>query len=407
MRKDAIVAAAGIAGGQGVVILSTPYLARLYSAHEFGVYAGVVAVATVVATVSSLRFDVAIPAVADHDVLPLFRVALVLPAIISVLIVATVNIFPPEKVAAFGVAPTLIGVVAAVALIQGSVAACQSLLVRRGLFVQGAILRVMQPLGFVVVAGLSLSSLPSAMLAGWILALMIALFLIRAQLLPFNWVAALAAAKRAWRYPVFSAPMALLDTLSLALPILFIVEVYGNQAAGNFSQVQRLVAAPLLLLGAAMSQVFFKHAGDLYRSGGGLQAIMIRVVSALASIGVILLGLVWMLGEPLMKLLLGDGWRTDSMFLVLVLAPVVVRMTVSPISSIFLICNRLGLGVAWQLGYFFVTAGLLAYSYNRLDFDSFLVVFLVGESFSYACYLLLAHVVSRARVDSTESAGST
>jgi hypothetical protein len=37
----------------------------------------------------------------------------------------------------------------------------------------------------------------------------------------------------------------------------------------------------------------------------------------------------------------------------------------------------LGLGVAWQLGYFIVTAGLLAYSYDRLDFDSFLVAFLV------------------------------
>lgn len=407
MRKDAIVAAAGIAGGQGVVILSTPYLARLYNAHEFGVYAGVVAVATVIATVSSLRFDVAIPAVADRDVLPLFRVALVLPAIISVLIVAAVGIFPSEKVAAFGVAPTLIGVVAAVAMIQGSVAACQSLLIRRGQFVHGAILRVMQPLGFVVVAGLSLSNLPSALLAGWILALMIALFLIRGQLLPFNWVAAIAAAKHAWRYPAFSAPMALLDTLSLALPVLFIVEAYGSQAAGNYSQVQRLVAAPLLLLGAATSQVFLKHAGDMYRRGEGLQTIMYRVVSALASMGVILIGLVWMLGEPLMKLLLGNGWRTDSMFLVLVLAPVVVRMAVSPISGIFFICNRLGLGVAWQMGYFVVTAGLLAYSYNRLDFDSFLVAFLVCESFSYACYLLLAHVVSRAMLGNMESVGST
>ena len=43
MRKDAIVAAAGIAGSQDWY-LSTPHLARLYSAQEFGVYAAVVAV---------------------------------------------------------------------------------------------------------------------------------------------------------------------------------------------------------------------------------------------------------------------------------------------------------------------------------------------------------------------------
>lgn len=406
MRKDAIVAAVGIAGGQGIVILATPYLARLYSAHEFGVYAGVVAIATVIATVSSLRFDVAIPAVADHDVLPLFRAALVLPAFNCFLIVGLVGIAPPELVATFGVGPALIGVIAVAAFLQGSVAACQSLLVRRGLFVHGAILRVMQPLGFVTVAAFSLSSLPSALVAGWIMSLLGALFLIRTQLLPLNIAAAVAAARRAWRYPVFSAPMALLDTLSIALPVLFIVEAYGSQAAGNYSQVQRLVAAPLLLLGAATSQVFFKHAGDMYRRGEGLQPIMYRVVAALASTGVILLGLVWMFGEPLMKLLLGEGWRTDTTFLVLVLTPVVVRMAVSPVSSIFLICNRLGLGVAWQLGYFLLTAGLLAYSYDRLDLDGFLVAFLVCESFSYSCYLLLAYIVSRVSARGRDGAGS-
>lgn len=107
-----------------------------------------------------------------------------------------------------------------------------------------------------------------------------------------------------------------------------------------------------------------------------------------------------------MKLLLGEGWRTDTTFLVLVLTPVVVRMAVSPVSSIFLICNRLGLGVAWQLGYFLLTAGLLAYSYDRLDLDGFLVAFLVCESFSYSCYLLLAYIVSRVSARGRDGAGS-
>ena len=82
MRRDLLINAAGIGVGQLVVLLATPFLARIYSPSEFGQYAVLSAAAGVIATISSLRFDVALPAVSDDHVRPLFHIALALPFVV-------------------------------------------------------------------------------------------------------------------------------------------------------------------------------------------------------------------------------------------------------------------------------------------------------------------------------------
>lgn len=395
MRRDAIITAAGIAGGQGIVIFSTPILTSIYSPAAFGEYAAIVATASVIAAVSALRFDVAIPAVIEHDVLPLSRLALFLPLFVCLLLATMTRFIFPSISVYLGLPEYLMTIVFFVAMFQGTLAVCQGLLVREGAFTRSAVLRVIQPLGFVAVALIGTLKLSEALAASWALALLIALMIVRGNFLPVDIKRSITAARRAWRYPLVSAPLALLDTLSLALPLLFIVNIFGSQAAGNYSQVQRLIAAPLLLMGAATSQVFFKHAGDVFRQGENIEPLMWRVVATLGSLGVIFVAFVWLAGEPLMKFLLADGWRTDTKFVLLVTAPIVIRMAISPVTCSFLITNRLGLGGIWQLGYFIVTVSLLTIANGRLEFDEFLVVFAFCELFSYLCYLLLAVVAVR------------
>lgn len=395
MRKDAIIAAAGIAGGQGIVVLATPVLARIYSPAEFGEYGALVAVAGVIATVSALRFDVAIPAVSDDEVMPLFQVALIAPIVVCSIFGVIAAFVPSEILVRVGMPAALLWGVLVVALLQCSLAVCQAMLLRQGEFFRGAILRVVQPLVFVAIAVMYTSSLFFALVSGWVIAIVTALIVARIKSPVITWRQTLEVFRGAWRYPLISAPMALLDTLSLALPLLFIVDAFGNQAAGNYSQMQRLIAAPLLLMGVATSQVFFKHAGDKFRRGEAVEPLLRRVVALLAVSGALLAAAIWLVGEPLMHLLLGDAWRTDTRFILLVSVPVLIRVTVSPVSSVFLITNRVGLGAFWQLGYFMLTIGLLVFARGRLSLDEFLMAYVMCELFAYLCYFGLAIAAAR------------
>lgn len=396
MRRDFLVTAFGIAGGQAIVLMATPILARIYTPADFGVYAAVMVAASVIATVASVRFEVAIPAVATEDVRPLFRLAIVLPFFIcsaAVLLVMAISQFSELAASFFGNVP--LWSVWLVAMLQGMVAVTLALCTRTGSFGQSAAIRVLQPIGFATTGMAKGVGLNGALALGWLVALIAGLHASRSALRSFNWKESIGAAQRSWKYPVLSVPVALLDTLAVALPIVFIVAAYGSSDAGSYSQVQRLMGAPLVLSGMAVAQVFYKHAGDRFRARQSIAPIMWRVVAGLLFVALALLALTVAVGEGLMGLLLGTGWRTDTGFIVLSLAPVLSRMVVSPVSSVFLVVERLGILAFWQVTYFIVTLVVLTAAKDCLDLEGFLLVFACNEFFMYGLYLALAAVVVR------------
>jgi len=74
--------------------------------------------------------------------------------------------------------------------------------------------------------------------------------------------------------------------------------------------------------------------------------------------------------------------------------PVVFRMSVSPISTIFLTCNRIKLNMVWQVVYFSATFMVLLSSSSLLSFDGFLWVLAVNELWLYGLYLYMAHRIA-------------
>lgn len=396
MKKNFLINVAGIGSGQLVVLTATPFLARIYSPTEFGQYAALVASAGLIATIASLRFDAALPAVPDEDVKPLFHVALALAFVVSVGVVAGIGTMAAsiEAFAQMVVAP--LPCIAGIAALLGAANVCQAWFIRAGKFKWVAALKMLQPVFFTAVAFMAFIGLNGALATSWLLVLLCALWGCRLAFSSFDIRQSWVAVRSARKYPLLSAPMALLDTASLALPLLFIVASFGNDSAGNYSQVQRLLAAPLILLGIAAAQVFYKHAGDLHRSGDAVEPLMWRVVLSLLGLAVMLVIATWLIGEPVMLLLLGDGWRTDAQFLLLAIAPVVFRMVVSPVSSVFLITNRHGLGSAWQASYFAVTVGVILLAHERLALESYLVALACAELVMYLLYLILAVIAVRA-----------
>jgi len=395
MLKNLLINSLGIGGGQAIVLFATPFLARIYRPDEFGVYFAVLAAAGVIATVASLRFDAAIPAVSDDDIKPLFHIALALAFVASMGLVAAIGLLSTIfNTVAQVITPPLIWV-GIIAALLGATNVCQAHFTRRGNFAWVAILKIVQPAIFAVASLAAVGGLIGALAVSWITVLLCGLWGCRRALSSFDFNRSFTAACNARKYPLLSAPMALLDTASLALPLLFIVAAYGNESAGNYSQVQRMLAAPVILLGIAVAQVFYKHAGDLHRKGDAIEPLLWRVVLSLLGVAILLTVATLLVGEPLMNLLLGAGWRTDLRFLLLATAPVIFRMVVSPVSSVFLITGRLGLGSLWQVSYFAITGSVILAAHDRLGLDGYLLALACAELGMYLLYLGLAIVAVR------------
>ena len=395
--KQTLVVAMGTGGAQLIMLVATPWLARAYTPFAFGEFAVFQSVMMALVTVSCLRYEMAIPVEKRPEQANLLSVL----SILSVLVVAFLSLGAtvaiqygvlPFNLGSLG--PSLIYIPAAI-LFSGLFQVTTFLGIREGNFLHTGMFKVGQAIFFVVSAlllgGLGLVGAYAFSFA------FAAISLLRyiGNISAFSFRDLLGVAKRYKEYPLLSMPTALLDTLALAAPVLIISEYYSTTDTGNFSQVQRLISAPLLLLSMAISQVFFKHASEYRHSGKLLVPLMVRAIRILGVAGITLWLTAAAIGNPLLRLILGSEWRTDTAFILLAITPIVIRVMVSPVSNIFMVCDRVRLGTMWQVFHFAAAFGVLPIAAKRMGFDNFLLVIVVSDLVLYTLYGTLALRVAR------------
>lgn len=396
MIKQAAIIAIGMVAGPLIQVIATPWLSRLYTPTEFGYLAFFVSSLSVLATVACLRYETAIPVVGDDLVKPATQVALF--SALATMLLASVVVWsgvPQALYQPFLKLGNLMWGLPIAAACGGTMLLVYYLTLRRGEFVLNAVMRSLQVIIFVALAiGFTSFGLVQVQIASWLIAGIVGLTYLIRQALPVQTKSLWATAVRFKHYPVLLTPTAFLDAVAVALPVFLIGSAYGPAATGNYSQLQRLLGAPLLLVSAVMGQMFFKYSGELFRAGKSSRQLMWWIVKIQAGIAAIVIMVLAVVGEPACKWLLGVGWRVDTLFLLLVTVPFMFRMIVSPVSTVFLTHHRVSLLAKWQVGYFITVCSTLYVASNVLKFEGFLLVYLMHELILYAVYLSMANRVA-------------
>ena len=300
--------ALGTALGQGSIVLATPFLARIYTPAEFGEFALFLTVATYAAAAGCLRYDLALAAAPKAAASALLwlcvAAALGTGAIAWAVAMLPWHTWTDSMLATVTERPWLLALtVLAVALYQ----TVSSEFVRAGEFARVAWLRGLQGALFAATALLTVAGLVAAVPVSFA----------AAALLTYRRVARttlreVAAAARQYRsYPLLSLPGALFDVVACSAAVLVISASYGITEVGHFSQVQRFVGAPLLLVSASLFQVFLRQSADQHQAGSSLEPLLVQVGSRVAGLVAGVMVAVVALGEPLLGLLLGAEWRVD------------------------------------------------------------------------------------------------
>ncbi len=338
-----------------------------------------------------LRLDVAVGAVTKAEVIPLMRVAAVVLVLMLGLVALGLLLVPlvaAESLQALGgmqwwlLAVMVCGTLMQVGTYYG---------IRMGRFVTNGAFKVVQALIFVALALWT----PVGLVVAYVLSLAV-------WGLAWPWGKLRESARGPWlaesvrivrkhrEYPLISFPASLLDTLSQALPLLIVMHYYGESVTGNYSQIQRLTVSPLALVSMSLGQVFFNRARALYeQEPARIRGLMVRVACGLAGVALMVALFLWLFGEGLLGWFLGDGWRTDTAFILLVTLPLLVRAVVSPLTSIFFVYADLKTPAIWQCVYFLTTLLLLGGAASQVTIETFLMVFCLNELGLYALYLWL------------------
>lgn len=391
LLKGTGVVALGTAIGQGVVLLVTPYLARIYTPAQFGQLALIASVSNIAVAVGCVRFDLAIPGSKNPDARPLVvlcALASASIALVTVISLSALSAFTQTRISEPFNTPLIAGVcIVLVGLQQAALGHA----IRRRAYGSVARVRLAQGAGFTAMAAMPTIGLIWAHALSFAAALPVLRQSLRGGPEPDHRLAAVARSHR--EFPFQSLPGAILDVVGYSVCLWTLTGVYGNTEAGHFSQIQRIVGAPLMLVGVSIGQVLLRHSVDLIDDRPALRRLMLKVLRSLGAFAALTLVVIALVGSPVLRLLLGAQWRVDPEYLTLIATAVLVRACVSPLSVVLVTLRRFDLGLAWQFAYFVSAVSLMPWVARSVGSTGFLRFYAVHECVFYFAYLALINYV--------------
>lgn len=349
----------GTAVSQALTVLAAPLLTRLYTPDDFGLLGGFASLVATLGAFLTLRYSLAIPLPkSDDDAAHVAVLSLLIAGTIVIAITVLLGTFGAEALRALNfdalvphmwllpVALTFValndvftywairlsafGVVTRTTVARG-IAGLTTQLAGAPLGAQGLLLGNVAGAvaGSFTLASAGLRSQRGARLRRPIIGEVRRL------------------ASRYRRFPLFSAPAGLFNTLGVQLPPLLFVSLFSPTAAGQYVLAHRVLSLPMGLLGKALADVFLSRAAEARRTDS-LGPLVTAIHSALARTAMpAAIGLM-LVGPPLFGVVFGPDWEVAGQLARWMAPWIYLVFVTSPLSSLFTVLEKQVQGAAFQ-----------------------------------------------------------
>lgn len=330
-------------GAQIVLILGQILTARLYTPYEFGQFAVLLAWANILAVFATLRYEMAIPlAETDDEARAVTRLCLVGASAASLGLLVGLGLWARSG-GAIGAMPGAWWGIPLVLWGTALFTALKMLAGRFGTFARAGHAGVVASIGQVgVQVGMGVAGMPSGLVAGQGIGRMLNAAWIGTGGSLRSSVGMADAARRWKRFPLLNTLPGLLNVVSVGAVAPLAARWFGVAFAGQFGFATRLLAAPAVLLGQAVSQVLFPSLARLDRTSGRAATQLRTATEALVLVCLPVFSVVWLLGPELFALVFGEQWR-DAGLMAAIMAPwLAANFVSSPLSSYATVRDQLG-----------------------------------------------------------------
>jgi lipopolysaccharide exporter len=366
-----VTLATGTVAAQALVFGARPVLTRLFTPEEFGVLTLFLALAAIINSFSSGRYEDALMLPErDEDAANVLALGALLVTATATLL-ALILVWREPVAALLGesmLAPSLWLLPPAVLLFGWSVLA-DNWHTRRNRFGvvswthfahSAAVVAVqvsagLMTLGAIGLTGGSAAGFGVAMLvgAGWLL--------VRdGRFVAANlrWRGIRDGAVRYARFPRFSAPAAFFGLMSTRIPVILLAFFFGGATVGQFGIALGTLTLPVGLLATAIGRVFFVRAAEAHREGR-LAPLVRDVHRRLVIVAVFPSLAVLVAGPELFAFVFGEVWREAGIYARFLSLWTLFASVASPLTRIFDVTERQRADLAFGAMLFVVQAAVL------------------------------------------------
>jgi len=398
--------------GQGLLVLLSPLLSRLYTPSAFGVFGEFVSVAGVLAAVATFRYELAIPLPSEEEkALSLAWGGALVSGLFSMLLFVGVLLWGEQAFAWFNThlkslehQRLLLWALPLGVWLQALYQVVTFLLIRYKRYRALAGSKVAAG----GVAGLTQAGLGFFSSGGWglVLGWMIGrLGAVGVGLVTergdeeagrrwfFPKIASVFREMRRYiRFPLLAMPAALMNKLAMELPMLLSAPFFGFQVAGWFSFARQAIYTPMGLLGRSISQVYVGSLGDaISRRDKSAVVLFDRLSRRLFFLAVIPFAIVGATAPFLFALIFGDPWRVSGVLVQYLTPAYLAQFVMVPLSQTLNMLEKQDWQMAWDgtrlvfVGGLFILARALSWGFRQ----TFLLYGLVLTVMYFVLYVLM------------------
>lgn len=381
---------------QLIGIIAIPIITRLYSTEQYGSFAIILSIATIISSVSTLGFHLAILipkkraqaiALAKISLISLFLTSLPL-SLIAILFPSLVTTYLGDNIT-----PQTIHIISIMVVCQGLYSIISYWCIREKSFAAVATSKIFESIsdrgiaiGVVAFGWVSALSLSIARICGVITSLAFLLLSMR-QVKKEDGLATLPSTltlsntfREFKEYAIYNTPSVLLINAMGQLPTIIIGYFYSPVAAGLYAIANRLVSIPVQALGSALSTTVTQHFASMVAHGdiAAAKNDAINMHSRLFSFLLIPFSFICIAGEYVVELLLGAHWLLAGELVQWMSYFAFSTLMAQAFGGLFDVMKRQHIRLTFHIANFFCRIGvLLACGYMDLPIVSTIAYFAI------------------------------
>jgi len=202
------------------------------------------------------------------------------------------------------------------------------------------------------------------------------------------------AAKRYWRFPVFTGGASLLEKGTQEVPRIMLSAFFPPQILGFFTLSVRVLGLPMTLVGQSFARVFFPHISANRHDNARSVTLLLRTSGILFLLVVVPMSILFFWADSIFAFVFGEEWRAAGHYTRLLIPVLMAQFCVQPIAlsmqafekqhAVFLwqallLCLTIG---AFVLGHRLGSVDLAILSYSLLAMAMYIIYF--GMTLHYA-----------------------
>jgi len=180
----------------------------------------------------------------------------------------------------------------------------------------------------------------------------------------------------------------MINTAAAQMSVVFIATWFGTSDAGLYGLAQRVVALPVVLVGAAASQVYLGEIAEAARRDGRVDASLFKRASIwlLGPAGLLVIVMV-LFGPTLFQWVFGAEWRQSGYFAQALSVATAAQMVAAPLGGTLVVLEKQHVQAAWD-ALRLSAMGISVYLVSLVGGSSIAAVWAIS-AVSCAAYILL------------------